>query len=131
MPVSTNSQGAQLRDLNPCRENTNQRDGSFRILFHDPVSGFWDHPFFHLARCKAHAPCQEGFVIDGVLIGCELREARVHGARARVEPGVVPPGRLAKSAWAGGELVPEPVEVDPLAPSDQPLHVGAAEPEMP
>jgi hypothetical protein len=35
-------------------ESTNQRDGSFRILFHDPVPGVRNHPSFHVACRKAH-----------------------------------------------------------------------------
>ena len=39
--------------------------------------------------------------------------------------------RFIDSLWIRRQLVPEAVEIDALAPSDQPLHVGSAEVEMP
>ena len=38
---------------------------------------------------------------------------------------------FAERARIGGELVPEAIEIDALAPGDQPLHVRPAEAEMP
>src|SRR6476620_7490908 len=60
-----------------------------------------------------------------------LRKARMHGARTRVQLSVMPPSRLAETARSGGELVPKPVEVNPFASCDEPLHIRTAEAEMP
>src|SRR6516164_4684328 len=32
----------------------NQRDGRLGVLFHDPMPGVRNYPFFHIARRKAH-----------------------------------------------------------------------------
>src|SRR5882672_3549387 len=38
---------------------------------------------------------------------------------------------LAEAFWVGGKFVPEAVQINPLAPFDQALHIWAAESEMP
>jgi len=35
-------------------ETANQRDGRLGVLFHDPMPGVRNYPFFHIARRKAH-----------------------------------------------------------------------------
>src|ERR1700733_1281922 len=58
----------------------------------------------------------EGLVVFSVLIeGRELVERRVHGARTRIELGVVLSGRFIDGRGIGGEFVPKPVEIDALS----------------
>ena len=132
----------------------NQGDGGLRVFFHYPMTGFWDHTFFYVACCKTHdlrhCTAERFFasqredrdiklprrnkcaVVDRILVKCcELRKARMHGARTRVQLRVMPPSRLAETARSGGELVPKPVEVNPFASRDEPLHIRTAEAEMP
>jgi hypothetical protein len=55
----TTAEGPCITKIQPrisilVEESTNQRDGTFRILFHNPVPGVRDHSFFHVARGEAH-----------------------------------------------------------------------------
>ena len=75
---------------------------------------------------------EEGAVVGRILIeGRELREAGMHGAGQGVELGVVLARGLRECGRGRRKLVPEAVEIDALAPRDQPLHVRSAEAEVP
>ena len=55
----------------------------------------------------------------------------MHRAGPGIERGIMVARRLVDLLRIGGELVVEAVEIDALAPLDQPFHVGPAEIEMP
>ena len=75
---------------------------------------------------------KEGLVVERILIeGGELREAGMHGAGQGIEFGVMLARGLGEGRGRGGKLVPEAVEIDALAPGDQPLHVRSAKAEVP
>src|SRR4029077_2193713 len=97
-------------------KGSNQGDGGLRVFFHYPMTGLWDHTFFYVTCCKTHdlRHCtaerffasqrenggiklprrNECTVVDRILVKCcELRKARMHGARTRVQLRVMPPSR--------------------------------------
>jgi hypothetical protein len=55
----------------------------------------------------------------------------MHRAWHRVELGVVNASGLAEPAGRGRELVPDPIEIDALAPRHEPLHIRTAKAEVP
>src|SRR5687768_7197437 len=68
---------------------------------------------------ETRAVREERAVVDGVLIERgELCEARVHCAGLRIELCVVPARPFAELSRFRRELVPEPIEVDPLTSRD-------------
>src|SRR5882724_1160461 len=78
------------------------------------------------------APGYKCLVIDSILIkGLELLEPGMHRTGLRVHFGVVGARGLRELLRIRRELVPEPIEIDPLATRHQPLGVGAPERKMP
>src|SRR5882757_7548519 len=57
----------------------------------------------------------------------ELGETRSHCARLRIERRIMLPLRFIKPLRVPGKFVPETVEIDALAASDQALHVQTTE----
>src|SRR5215218_5832466 len=55
----------------------------------------------------------------------------MHRAGKGIELCIVLSRGLSEPARRGRKLIPEPVEVDPLAPSNEALHVRPAEAEVP
>src|SRR5215470_2181212 len=147
MPIRKRSPGG-------AQEAAHDLDRRLWVLLHDPMSGAWDDSLMDVTGGETHDgghrraerllaahgqywhrefPLrEEGPIIDGVLIERrELREASVHGARQRVELRIVIACGFTEPARVRGELVPEAIEIDALAPRDQPLHVRTAKAEMP
>src|SRR5262245_30046215 len=136
-------------------EGANRGDRRRWLLLHQPMTGIGNDRFGHIVGGEAHderlhrterplaayrehrhresgAAREEGAIVDGVLIERgELREARMHRAGLRIELRVVAARPFAELPWVRRELVPEPIEVDPLASRDEALHVGTAEAKVP
>src|SRR5262245_10745801 len=71
---------------------------------------------------------QERAVVDRVLVERgELRKARMHRTWKRIESRIVLACRFTEAIGRGGELVPEPIEIDALTPGNKPLHVRPSE----
>src|SRR3984885_14987739 len=129
-------------------------DRGGRLLLHEPMPRASNDHFLHVHRGGAHdnghgrsegllaahrqhwhgqlAFGQEDEIVDRVLIeGGELAEAGVHRTRLRIQLCVVFARGLAERLRVRGKLVPEAVKIDAFASGDQPLHIRAAEAEMP
>ena len=83
-------------------------------------------------RHRELARGQKFLVVDRILAeGRELREGVVDGVRPGIERRIMLARRLVDVLRIGRQFVVEAVEVDALAPGDEPLLVGAVEVEVP
>src|SRR5258707_7181905 len=124
-----------------------------RLLFRDPVPAIRDDRIFdvigdtphhradHRAECSFATEGQDRHLKLAMrkepVVGRipaerqELRETRSHYARLRIERRIMLPLRFIKSLRVPGKFVPETVEIDALAASDEALHVRTTEAKMP
>ncbi len=132
----------------------NRGNRRLRLFFHQPMPRIWNHHLRHIGGGGAHddrhgrteglfaadgkdrhgqfTRRDEGLIVDRILVeGLELFERGMHGALAGVEFRVMLPRLFVKALRIGGEFVPEAVEIDPLAPGDQPFFIRAPKGKMP
>jgi len=136
-------------------EVADELDGRLRVLLHDPVPGIRNDSGADVAANKAQLDRhtlakgffgaqgqdwhfqlaslrEERLVVLGILTECgELLERVVHRMGSCVQSRVMLARLLIDLLRIRGELVPEAIQVDPLATLHEPLDIGTAEVEVP